>query len=79
MSDGKWRPEKLIVIVREVVSGDGEHNLLLLLATEPEFKGFLVKLSGRLTKRSKPVTLPSLLAGLWVFLQMCEVLDTYGL
>lgn len=31
MSDGKWRPEKLIVIVREVVSGDGDHNLLLLL------------------------------------------------
>ena len=42
-----------------------------------EFKGFLVKLSGRLTKRSKPVTHSTLLADLWVFLQMCEVLNTY--
>lgn len=42
-----------------------------------ELKVFLVKLSGRLTKRSKPITHPALLAGLWVFLQLNEVLNTY--
>ncbi|RLV57675.1 hypothetical protein D5018_21315 [Parashewanella curva] len=42
-----------------------------------ELKTFLIKLSGRLTKRSKPVTHPALLAGLWVFLQLNEVLSNY--
>jgi hypothetical protein len=39
-------------------------------------KQFLVRLSGRVTTRSKPVTLPALLAGLWQFLQLCEVLNS---
>lgn len=38
---------------------------------------FLVRLSGRVTKRAKPVTLPALLAGLYLFLQMQEVMNTY--
>ena len=42
-----------------------------------ELKSFLIKLSGRLMKRSKPVTQPALLAGLWVFLQFIEVLNSY--
>ena len=42
-------------------------------------KTFLVKLSGRLTKRTKPITHPALLAGLWVFMQINEVLNTYSL
>lgn len=43
-----------------------------------DLKRFLIKLSGRLTKRSKPVTHPALLAGLWVFLQLNEVMATYS-
>ena len=42
-----------------------------------ELKPFLIKLSGRLTRRNKPVTHPALLAGLWVFLQLIEVLNSY--
>jgi hypothetical protein len=42
-------------------------------------KTFLIKLSGRLTKRNKPVTHPALLAGLWVFMQLNEVLNTYSM
>lgn len=44
-----------------------------------QFKVFLIKLSGRLTKRSKPITHPALLAGLWVFMQLNEVLNTYSM
>lgn len=41
-------------------------------------KQFLVRLiRGRVTKRSKPVTLPARLAGLWQFLQLCEELISY--
>ncbi|RJY00834.1 hypothetical protein D5R81_20070 [Parashewanella spongiae] len=43
-----------------------------------ELKTFMIKLSGRLTKRSKPVTHPALLAGLWVFLQLMEMLNNYS-
>jgi len=43
-----------------------------------KLKPFLIKLSGRLTKRSKPITHPALLAGLWVFLQLTEVLNNYS-
>ena len=42
-----------------------------------ELKLFLIKLSGRVTKRSKPVTLPALLAGLYQFIQMQEIMSTY--
>ncbi|HED2912989.1 TPA: transposase [Enterobacter hormaechei subsp. steigerwaltii] len=42
-----------------------------------QLKTFLVRLSGRVTKRAKPVTLPALLAGLYLFLQMQEVMNTY--
>lgn len=42
-----------------------------------ELRGFLMKLSGRQVKRSKPVTHPALLAGLWVWLSMLEVLEAY--
>jgi len=42
-----------------------------------EFKHFLVRLSGRQMKRSRPITDSALLAGLWVFLSMQEVLNEY--
>lgn len=39
---------------------------------------FLVKLSGRQLKRSQEFTNPALLAGLWVYLSMLEVMDSYS-
>ena len=51
MSDGKRRPEKLILIVREVVSGGGDHNLLLQLATGPFFLAMEYRTSKTLTSQ----------------------------
>jgi hypothetical protein len=42
-----------------------------------ELKRLLVRLSGRQTKRSKPVTTPALLAGLWTLLSILDLLDQY--
>lgn len=42
-----------------------------------ELKTLLVRLSGRQTKRTKPVTTPALLAGLWVLLSTLDLLDLY--
>ena len=42
------------------------------------FKGILIKFSGRLTKKKKPVTFPALLAGLWVYLQIQEFFESYS-
>ncbi|CAG22062.1 IS4-like element ISPpr4 family transposase [Photobacterium profundum] len=85
-SDGhqleKWQQTTAESILKRLITASVATTLIFKLYSDSsdeanEFKGFLVKLSGRLTKRTKPVTQPSLLAGLWVFLQMCEVLDTY--
>jgi hypothetical protein len=44
-----------------------------------ELKTLLVRLSGRQTKRTRPVTAPALLAGLWTLLSMLDVLEHYDL
>lgn len=43
-----------------------------------EARRLLVRLSGRQMKRSKPYTMPAMLAGLWVLLVMLEVLEHYS-
>jgi len=43
-----------------------------------DLRAFLIKLSGRQMKWEVPFTNPSLLAGLWVFLSMQEVLNCYS-
>jgi hypothetical protein len=50
-------------------------------ATTPEaisFRTFLVRLSGRQMKRSKPHTAPAMLAGLYVYLAMLDALDEHS-
>jgi len=42
------------------------------------FREFLIKLSGRQMKHNVSHTNPALLAGLWVYLSMQEVLQTYS-
>jgi Transposase DDE domain len=44
-----------------------------------EFKNVLVRLSGRQMKRARPHTAPALLAGLWILLSMCALLQHYDL
>ena len=43
-----------------------------------ELRGFLVKLSGRQMRHQKTVTHPALLAGLWVFLSLSELMQSYS-
>lgn len=42
-----------------------------------EFRQLLIKLSGRQMKWGKEFTHPALLAGLWVYLSMLELIETY--
>lgn len=44
-----------------------------------ETRQFLVRLSGRQMKRSKPFTMPAMLAGLWTLLTMLEVLERHSM
>jgi hypothetical protein len=44
-----------------------------------ETQRFLVRLSGRQTKRTRPVTVPAMLAGFWMLLSMLEVLEHYDI
>jgi hypothetical protein len=43
-----------------------------------ELRAFLVKLSGRQMRHNKAFTNPALLAGLWVFLSMLEIMEAYS-
>lgn len=55
-------------------------QLYLKTDTQAEhFKKLLTRLSGRQLKRSKPITHQALLAGLWVFLSMMDVMNTHTL
>lgn len=43
-----------------------------------ELRAFLVKLSGRQMRHKVTFTNPALLAGLWVFLSMLEIMEAYS-
>ena len=43
-----------------------------------ELRVFLIKLSGRQMRHKKEFTNPALLAGLWVFLSMLEIMEAYS-
>jgi len=58
------------VVVWEIAAAKGEKAQAL--------RTFLIKLSGRQMKWGKSFTNPALLAGLWVFLSMQEVFDSYS-
>ena len=59
------------VTVWEIAATDSEEVRLL--------RTFLIKLSGRQMKWGMEFTNPALLAGLWVFLSMLEVMESYSL
>jgi len=58
------------VVVWEIASSKEE--------TAEAFRDFLIKLSGRQMKHKVHYTTPALLAGLWVFISMLEVFQTYS-
>jgi IS4 transposase len=57
------------VMVWEIAAAESPH-------AEP-FRALLVKLSGRQMKRGVAFTHPALLAGLWVYLSLLEMMETY--
>ncbi|MCF6345835.1 MAG: hypothetical protein L3J00_05135 [Thiomicrorhabdus sp.] len=58
------------VVIWEISAAEGK--------SATEFRAFLVKLSGRQMKHKVLYTNPALLAGLWSFISMLEVLQTYS-
>ncbi len=47
-------------------------------AEAAELRDFLIKLSGRQMRHKVAFTNPALLAGLWVFLSMLEIMEAYS-
>ncbi len=80
----KWQQKKAEAIFRRLLICSHACVLLWKLQQSNEksaeiIKKFLIKLSGRLMEWGKNDTAPALLAGLWNFLQMMEVLTIYDI
>ena len=78
-----WQQESALAIFKRLmVAGMACVTVWAIAADQSkeaaELRRFLIKLSGRQMKRNKPVTHPALLAGLWVFLSMQEIMDAYS-
>ncbi len=78
-----WQQESALAIAKRLLVASMACVTVWAIAadTSPEgaeLQDFLIKLSGRQMRRQKTVTHPALLAGLWVFLSMFEVMQTYS-
>ena len=79
-----WLQDDALAIAKRLVVASCACVLVwqLAAATSPqalEIQDFLVRLSGRQTKRRKPVTAPTLLNGLWMLLSTLTLLEHYDL
>ena len=77
-----WLQHDALTIAKRLVVASCACVLVwqLAAATSPqaiEIQHFLVRLSGRQTKRRRPVTAPALFAGLWMLLSMLTLLEHY--
>ena len=77
-----WLQDDALAIAKRLVVASCACVLVwqLAAATSPqaiEIQHFLVRLSGRQTKRRRPVTAPALFAGLWMLLSMLTLLEHY--
>ena len=77
-----WQQESALAIAKRLlVAGMACVTVWTIAADQSkeaaELRLFLVKLSGRQMQRNKPFTHPALLAGLWVFLSMLEVMEAF--
>lgn len=78
-----WQQESALAMAKRLLVASMACATVWAVAadTSPEgeaLQAFLIKLSGRQMRRKKPVTYPALLAGLWVFLSMQEVWQSYS-
>lgn len=79
-----WLQDDALAIAKRLVVASCACVLVwqLAAATSPQaldIQRFLVRLSGRQTKRRRPVTAPALLAGLWMLFSTLTLLEHYDL
>ena len=78
-----WQQESAMAIAKRLLVASMACFTVWAIAVDEsvqaqELRLFLVKLSGRQMKHKKTFTHPALLAGLWVWLSMLEVMDSYS-
>lgn len=78
-----WQQESALAIAKRLLVASMACVTVWAIAADQskeaaELRRFLIKLSGRQMKPDKPVTHPALLAGLWVYLSMLEIMEAYS-
>jgi hypothetical protein len=77
-----WKQESALAIAKRLLVASMTCVTVWAIAADnsmeaAEWQAFLVKLSGRQLRHNKEFTNPALLAGLWVFLFMLEIMEAY--
>jgi hypothetical protein len=78
-----WQQESALAIAKRLLVASMACVTVWAIAADnskevAELRIFLVKLSGRQMRHKKEFTNPALLAGLWVFLSMLEIMEAYS-
>lgn len=78
-----WQQESALAIAKRLLVASMACVTVWAIAADTssegaELQNFLIKLSGRQMRRQKALSQPALLAGLWVYLSMQEVLQAYS-
>jgi hypothetical protein len=77
-----WQQESATAIAKRLLVASRACVTVWAIAADKskeanELRVFLIKLSGRQMRHKKEFSNPALLAGLWVFLSMLEVIEAY--
>lgn len=78
-----WQQESALAIAKRLLVASMACVTVWAIAADKsteaaELRAFLIKLSGRQMRHNVAFTNPALLAGLWVFLSMLEIMDAYS-
>ncbi len=78
-----WQQESALAIAKRLLVASQACVTVWAIAADnspevTELRTFLIKLSGRQMRHKKQFSNPALLAGLWVFLSMLEIMEAYS-
>ena len=78
-----WQQESALAIAKRLLVASMACVTVWAIAADKskeaaELRSFLIKLSGRQMRHKQEFTNPALLAGLWVFLSMLEIMEAYS-
>ena len=78
-----WQQESALAIAKRLLVASMACVTVWAIAADKSKEGaelrvFLVKLSGRQLRHKREFTNPALLAGLWIFLSMLEIMEAYS-